>query len=547
MYQLEDINLAAAQYTAQRLPHFQGNPLIEALPPSFSDDELRDTLMLRPAFDVGQREWTTHERIQMLGTLSNFMVPFARHVELARSLDSMLRNGYVGRVPFTPAHASKFRADYPLVSGSASYLPTAAGATPQLSSLLMGVSGMGKTSVVKRFFSKIPKVIYHEKFHLYQVTRLHVEMPSDGSSIKGLAAGILHQLDQLIPGANYYDTYTQRGRAGADTLMRSVARVLNAHCVGFLIADEIQNLTNSKKSSQTVMTELVSACNDLGVPLLFIGTNKAAQVFSLDFRKSRRASGHGISEWNRLPETVAEGEVGEWSQFLKVLWTFQWTKNPVKLDAQLAATMYHCSQGIIDLAIKLFASAQARAILDGSETITAHLLASVYEKEMPLLHPMIDALRTNDLGALMHFEDIAPSSVGEMLNSYARQADVALAKAYAIKSQDKEFTPQLATALVAAGFGEEEAVSAAIDISESGSNTTLAQGVQAAIKRMAPVKTLRKARTVVANPDTVTVDFESRPMDYRRATALASSTNTPVVIQMKELGMLLPLHSLVDI
>lgn len=547
MYQPENMNVADAQYTLQRLPHFQGNPLIEALPKSFSDDELRDTLMLRPAFDVDQREWATHERIQMLGTLSNFMVPFSRHVELARSLDSMLRNGYVGRVPFTPAHAKKFRADYPLIAGDASFLPTEAGATPQLSSLLMGVSGMGKTSVVKRFFSKIPKVIYHEKYHLYQVTRLHVEMPSDGSSIKGLAAGILHQLDQLVPGANYYETYTQRGRAGADTLMRSVARVLNAHCVGFLIADEIQNLTNSRKSSQTVMTELVSACNDLGVPLLFIGTNKAAQVFSLDFRKSRRASGHGISEWNRLPETVAEGEVHEWKQFLKILWTFQWTRTPVELDAQLAETMYYCSQGIIDLAIKLFASAQARAILDGSERMSAALLADVYEKEMRLVHPMIDALRTNDLDALMHFEDIAPTSVSEILNSYARQADVALAKAYSLKSADEEFAPQLATALIAAGFGEDESASVAIDISESSSTTSLAQGVQTAIKRMSPVKRVRKVPKEAPTSDSVALDFESRPMDYRRATSLAHASNTLVIEQMKALGMLLPLHELVDV
>ena len=547
MSQNETAMVVEAQYSEQLLPHFRGNPLIEALPPSMSDEQLFSYLARTPEFESTQRTWETYHRIQMLGTLSNFTVPFARHFELARSLDSMLRNGYIGRAPFTPEHAKRFQANYSLVKGQGAYLPMSDCSTPQLSSLLMGVSGMGKTSLVKRYFSHLPPVIYHEKFHLYQVTRLHVEMPSDGSSIKGLAAGILHELDQLVPGANYYETYTHRGRAGADTLMRSVARVLNAHCVGFLVADEIQNLTNSKKSSQTVMTELVSACNDLGVPLLFIGTNKAAQVFSLDFRKSRRASGHGISEWTRLPETVGVEEVNEWREFLEILWSFQWTCNPVPLDAQLAETIYYCSQGVIDLAIKIFASAQARAMLDGSETITAALLADIYNKEMRLLHPMIEALRSNDLDKLLQFEDIAPTSLVEIMNGYARQATVALAKAYSIKSHDKSFEPQLTASLMAAGFGEEESVSAAVNIAEESVTTSLAQGVQTAIKRMGPVKRVRKVSGNKPSQDSQQIDFESRPFDYRRAVADSRNNNTKVIDQMKALGLVLPLDELVDI
>jgi hypothetical protein len=543
----ETAKVVEAQYSEQLLPHFRGNPLIEALPPSMSDEQLFSYLARSPEFESTQRTWETYHRIQMLGTLSNFTVPLARHFELARSLDSMLRNGYIGRAPFTPEHAKKFRANYSLVKGQGAYLPMSDCSTPQLSSLLMGVSGIGKTSLVKRYFSHLPPVIYHEKFHLYQVTRLHVEMPSDGSSIKGLAAGILHELDQLIPGANYYETYTHRGRAGADTLMRSVARVLNAHCVGFLVADEIQNLTNSKKSSQTVMTELVSACNDLGVPLLFIGTNKAAQVFSLDFRKSRRASGHGISEWTRLPETVGDEEVNEWREFLEILWSFQWTRNPVPLDAQLAETMYYYSQGVIDLAIKLFASAQARAMLEGSETIAAALLADIYNKEMRLLHPMVDALRSNDLDKLMQFEDIAPTSLVEIMNGYARQATVALAKAYSIKSHNKSFEPQLTASLMAAGFGEEESVSAAVNIAEESATTSLAQGLQTAIKRMGPVKRVRSVSGNKASQDSQQIDFESRPFDYRRAVADSHNNNTKVIDQLKALGLLLPLDELVDL
>jgi len=102
----------------------------------------------------------------------------------------------------------------------------------------------------------IPKVIYHEEYNLYQIPYLHVEMPSDGSSIKGLAHGILQKLDELIPGADYYSQYALKGKAGADTIMRSVARLMNLHLVGLHICDEVQNLTNATKGGHPPETFL---------------------------------------------------------------------------------------------------------------------------------------------------------------------------------------------------------------------------------------------------------------------------------------------------
>ncbi|WP_367185326.1 hypothetical protein [Rugamonas sp.] len=61
---------------------------------------------------------------------------------------------------------------------------------------------MGKTTMVKRFLAAYPQVIFHRESNVYQVTYLHVEMPSDGKSVKGLAHGILAELDRLIPNAS---------------------------------------------------------------------------------------------------------------------------------------------------------------------------------------------------------------------------------------------------------------------------------------------------------------------------------------------------------
>ncbi|UXY16640.1 TniB family NTP-binding protein [Chitiniphilus purpureus] len=406
-----------ARYTPQLLPKFQGNPLIEALPPSLSDEQLVELLACKPDFCPEQRNWGDSERIQMVGSLSNIRIPLERDVAVANALNSMLRNGYVGRAPFTKADGERIRAIYEggchSVGVTGAYLDDPA----QLSAMLMGLPGMGKTALVTRWFSHLPPVIYHPEFMRYQVPWLHVEMPSDGSSVKGLAYGILSQLDRLIPGADYYQQFAVKGRPGADALMRSVARLMHVHSVGFLVADEVQNLANARKNKQVVMTELVSACNELGVPILFIGTYKAAQVFSLDFRQSRRTCGHGIPLWTPLDRAS-----GEWDEFLDVLWSYQWVRSYVEYSEEISELMFDLSQGIIDVAIKLFAGAQARAIRSGDETLTPSLLERVYMEQMYMLHPMLRALQRGSVEDVMRYEDIAGPSVAQVLAASQQSA-----------------------------------------------------------------------------------------------------------------------------
>lgn len=541
-------NCCMANYQPQRLPQYKGNPLIEALPRVMTDEQLFEALTLLPEFEPEQRTWSSEERIQMLLTLSNFMIPLSRHMKLARTLDAMLRAGYVGRVPRTPEHARRLQKTYELQKVGTQAAQSVLDSNPQLSTLLMGMSGMGKTTTTKRCFSHLPQVIYHPELHIYQVTYLHVEMPSDGASIKGLAHGILQQMDKLIPGANYYENHALRGKPGADTLMRSVARVLNQHFVGFLIADEIQNLANSHKGKQTVMTELVSACNELGMPILFIGTNKAAEVFSLDFRNSRRASGHGLEHWDRLSDTVEPGKVDEWRDFIDILWTFQWVRNPVEINEHMATTMYHFSQGVIDIAIKLFASAQARAILDGTECVTPELIADVYNKELKLLHPMLDALRDNDIERLRMFADIAPIGVGGILNDIQRKMRAKASGAYTVKSSDPTFVPRITASLIAAGIGEDDASEAAEQVAKDGKDKNVLQGTKAALNSLTantPVPLAKPKPIKGVAP--IQPDFESRPDDYRRAIAKASESGTTIYEQLQRLGMARPLDELLEL
>ena len=530
-----------ATYSAQRLPQFKGNPLIEALPPSMSDARLVEALELSPDFDPEQRGWETFERFQMLTTLSTFCVPLSRHIELARALDSLMRSGYVGRAPRTPGHAQIYQRIYDNQKKGITFSQSSSSVISQKSTALIGLSGMGKTTTVDRFTAHIPQVIYHGGNNL----NLYVEMPSDGSSIRGLAISILHKLDSFIPGANYYEEFGVRGKPGADVIMRSVARLLNTHLVGILICDEVQNLTNSHKGAQTVMTELVSATNELKCPILFIGTNKATQVLGLDFRKARRSTGFGVAPWDRLREVEADGESSEWMRFLGELWKYQWVRNPVPLNEHFAHVMYHYSQGVIDIAIKLFASAQARAMLDESEKLSPELLADVFNRELKLMHPMIEALRNDDIAKLSLYDDIAPIGLNEILKGMDLKLKSKASPLYTVKSTDGSYIDRIAKGLTSMGFGEEESIQAAADTVQDGKTMSVLEGAQAAIKSLTTPKKPSKKKDSLEVPEVV--NFEDRPNDYRRAIQAAHLNKSDILTEMKELGFAPELEELFEL
>lgn len=533
--------------TNQRSLRFAGNKLIEALPSSVDEVELMKMLTYLPDFEPESRMLAAHERMHELIGLTNIMVPLAAHIQLARTIDSLMRSGYVGRRPLSRDHVAIY---HRINEGAAEKKPFRQAADtvkPQLSTALIGVSGMGKTTTVKRCLAHLPTVIYHPDFDLYQIPYLHFEMPSDGKSEKALATGIIERIDKLLPHFNYYEEFVGKSRASGQVMLRQAARLMNKHCVGLLIPDEIQNMSNTRKEDQVVMTELTSLCNVSEVPILFIGTNKAEKILGLDFRQARRSLGYGLGDWGPLPRwdlaADADGRTalveGEWVELMTSLWRYQWVQKPVKLDESLLAVFYECTQGVIDLAIKLFIVAQGRAILDGSEQLSEQLIRDVYKTEMRLIHPMVDALRDNDIDALMKFEDVRPLSTKDLLNDLSRRYRGQRSPAASTRPGIADFELRLTRAAQELGLSTEDAAALARQINEEGTAKDMFDAMRQLAKKVAPQKRVAatKASKRKAAEAPAPVDFSDRPLDYRRAIAESTRAGTAVVEQLVNLGM----------
>lgn len=517
-----------AHYTEQRIPQYRGHPLIEALPPILDEDAWTEHLFSMPDFSPEQRDWSSTERMHMIAQLANFMLPLPRHTLLAQSIDVLIRQGYVGREPRS-AKAHRILTKLQEQQGKGGLFKVSRRIRRQLSSSLIGLSGMGKTTTMERIQSYFPAVIYHPDLDIYQVPVLHIEMPYDGASVKGLALSIFRKFDLLLPEANYSELYGSP-HSGAETLMGHAARLLCLHHVGLLIIDEVQNLENSPKNRQSLMTLLVSASNDLGVPVLFVGTNKARRILSLDFRQARRSIGHGLAYFDRLGKGTPQKPC-EWEDFVSALWRFQWLRKPVLESVVLTDLLYDFSQGIVDIAIKLFAGCQLRAMMDGSETITGQLIADVAHRELAMVEPMIDALRRNDIDALQLIDDIAPLNLEQLLQNIHQSYSGKKVRGVSIRPDNEQFAPTVTAALESLGFEPETAMNLAETVAAEGATNAL-DGVK---KALSASTSGPKAKSTKSKKDpTQPVTYPAG--DYRNA--LAATEGNTVIENLEKLGML---------
>lgn len=248
------------------------------------------------------------------------------------------------------------------------------------------------------------RILHTEPFSLVQITWLKLDCPSQGSP-KQLCINFFSAVDRLV-GTAYFNFYGSR-RASVDEMMVHMAQVANLHALGTLVIDEIQHLNKAKIGPDALLNFLVTLVNTIGVPVVLIGTLSAIPLLQENFRQARRASGLGSLMWDRMPKGKA------WDYFIDQLWKYQWTRTPTDISSEIREVLYEESQGILDIVVKLFMLAQLRVISigdarHGPEILTTKLFQKIAREDFQIVRPMLEALRANDIKALMRWDDLLP-------------------------------------------------------------------------------------------------------------------------------------------
>src|SRR5690606_31628170 len=112
-----------------------------------------------------------------------------------------------------------------------------------------------------------------------------------------------------------------------------------------------------------------------------------------------------------------------------------WMKNQVELTQELNETLYEQSQGIVDIAVKLYALSQGRAIETEKETITPAMIRKVANDDLKLVQPMLKALKSGLPSEIEKYEDIMPMDIEEYLQYRSHNIDL---KATIQKKKEKQ-------------------------------------------------------------------------------------------------------------
>lgn len=399
-----------AEYKEQVLMEYKGNPLIEALPPILSMEEAFDQLSFLPLYHSSERNLSSEHRYHALLRLLRFYQPLNQTLNLELRFSSFIRYGYVSRNPLQKEHVQALNELHGrLVNNKDLGLPPDIRSSAS-SFTLMGFSGIGKTSAIERVLSLYPQVILHqEPINGIQIVWLKLNCPHD-VSLKTLCIDFFKKIDKLI-GTNYQQKYGKTTNSISSMVIR-MGQVSRIHFIGSIIIDEIQHLlTASGAASEMMMNFFVTLVNDIGVPVMFIGTMKAKALLQKDFRQARRSSGLGGFVWQQMKKD------DDWEILITSMWDYQWTKEHTELTEELYDTIYEESQGIVDVAIKLYILGQFRAINSGLEKITPQIIKETVKEDLQILQPLLEALKSGLKSKISKYEDITPMDIEEYIKN----------------------------------------------------------------------------------------------------------------------------------
>lgn len=397
-------------YESYPLPEFSGNPLIEALAPlPFNQDDAIMRLSSLPLFDEAERRLPAALRMFLPARLSRFLFPTTQHVRFLNHLAIQVFDGYSTRNPMRPGgqqylhHAATQSYFVPVIDPGSGRLSTI--------SMVCGIPGIGKSTLIRGCMSMLGKpVIRHSQydgkpFPETQILYLMRNVP-DQCSAKAFCKAYGDYTDALLGMPLYAKFFADKSMTRTHYLSE-LRRIVVSHHVGALILDCVEHLLlGSPKDVSEFIAMLINMRDELRVPIILVGTPRAAQILESDVSTSRRIVEGGYHELNR-PESP---EDPDFSSLCEVLWDHQWVTEATEYSNGMRDQLYDLSQGITGIMITLFIAAQIEAIDSGKEKLTKDLIKRVYDQRFKPLHPIIDALRSGKQSIISQYDDLYPKA-----------------------------------------------------------------------------------------------------------------------------------------
>lgn len=369
------------------------NPYVDALPTFLGEDEFVRCSTDLPELPACLLEASPEKRYSSLDSAFDVVIPFAACRDLYVELDRMIRSGYEGRNPLCPRVVEW---QYGVANRKGQRKPTTASRQ-----LFVGVSGAGKTTMVRTVLACYPQVIEHveyrgQAFLAEQIVYLAIDMPHDATR-KGFARSFFAAVDHAV-GTNYSEQY--RKGTSVDTMISAIQVICVRFGIGVIVVDEFQNLNVARSGGDTLMFQMLDEIsNTVRVPLVLVGTPAVERLFEgAPCRTQRR---YGSKKTIFVDRFVQPDE--EWGLLVEALWDRLLISKRAALTDQVRNTLYDLTQGITSFLVRLLVAANEDAIETGCEVVDGKVLRRAYRERLEKLHGPVNALRS---GKEHQYEDL---------------------------------------------------------------------------------------------------------------------------------------------
>jgi hypothetical protein len=417
---------AAPSYREIGVPEVDDNPLTAHLPLApETKDEAFLALAQRPNFDKCERDRPNSVRRLYIKRLRRFFAPVhPAHVPALNSICTSLHDGYGARNPMTPI-GQRF------LHGHSVDLAN----KPEIM-MIAGSSGMGKSTLVDRILDYLGGQAWgHTLFKgralsETQIVWLRRNVPHK-CTVGTLCSTFGDYTDKVLGMRLYGGVFARLKGTDSALHLSEISRIIKTHHVGLLVLDEFQNLSLMGVGAKSIIALLVNLRDELGLPIVVVGTYKALRLLKSELSTARRLVEGGYFDLKR-PLSAADDH---WNHLCLRAWEYQWIRNPMEFTDTVGEALYEVSQGITGIMLTALATAQLAAIDDGSERVDEALIRKVFEEQMEPLHPAVEVLKSRDPRLLDKFDDLYksawPSADGEVIEE-GPPGDVLNAEANAI-------------------------------------------------------------------------------------------------------------------
>lgn len=392
----KSVKLTSPAYRTIGFPEIDNNPLLAhlRLPPE-NDHDAFLALGIQAKFDPSERELPTAIRRLRINHLRRFFIPnLPAHRRALIGISSQMFDSYSARNPMTPEGQA-------ILYGGAVRMPYRS-----TISFVAGHSGMGKSTLMDRILAYSgAQICHHTKFQgksfpETQILWLRRNLP-EHCTLGTLCSTFGEHTDQVLQTTLYSGVFSKL-RAERSLYLKEIRRIITNHHVGLLVLDEFQNLSLMGIGANKIIALLVNLRDELGLPIVVIGTYQALRLLEGAMSSARRLCEGGFFDLER----PLSHEDESWNLLCNAAWEYQWVRNPRAYSLEISDALYDVSQGISGIMLSVFITAQLAAMEDGSETVDADLIRKVYLERMSPLHPAIRTLQSGDPRLMDKFDDV---------------------------------------------------------------------------------------------------------------------------------------------